>query len=276
MLLPRLQAPARAALHASRTTPAASIHASYNVLDVLRASIAASSPTLTSVRHASHQAQGRANGVKNGPGPRLGAKKTGEQYVVPGNIIFRQRGTKWFPGENCAMGRDHTIHATQPGYVKFYRDPYLHPKRQYIGVVFSRNDTLPRAPHAARRRRLGLIAVPRNTRSEQDSFASGATAAGDAAGVAADLGVSGTKPGQEITVRDVPKKQRGRIPASELTLRPGYMYREANWQIGRTAERAGIKTREFVPGDRFRAWKKRYAGVRRAAEKKQMARAGKK
>lgn len=81
MLLPRTQAPIRAALAASRTAQHASVSAaaSYNVLDVLRASLAAStsSPNLTFVRHASHQAQGRANGPKNGAGKRLGAKKTG-------------------------------------------------------------------------------------------------------------------------------------------------------------------------------------------------------
>lgn len=84
MLLPRTQAPLRAALAASssRTAHAAiSPAASLNVLDVLRASLAASSPNLTFVRHATHQAQGRANGPKNGPGKRLGAKKTGGTYI---------------------------------------------------------------------------------------------------------------------------------------------------------------------------------------------------
>merc|ERR1712072_1258269 len=42
-------------------------------------------------RNASHQAQGRANKAKQGPGKRLGAKKTAGQYVVPGNILFKQR-----------------------------------------------------------------------------------------------------------------------------------------------------------------------------------------
>lgn len=59
-------------------------------------------------RHASHQAQGRANGARDGPGKRLGAKKTAGQYVVPGNILYRQRGTLWFPGEGCSMVSPHT------------------------------------------------------------------------------------------------------------------------------------------------------------------------
>lgn len=44
------------------------------------------------VRHASHAAQGRANGPTDSAGRRLGAKKTASEYVVPGNIIFKQRG----------------------------------------------------------------------------------------------------------------------------------------------------------------------------------------
>jgi ribosomal protein L27 len=54
-------------------------------------------------RHASHQAQGRANKAADGAGKRLGAKKSGGEYVVPGNILFKQRGTLWFPGDNCSM-----------------------------------------------------------------------------------------------------------------------------------------------------------------------------
>jgi large subunit ribosomal protein L27 len=41
--------------------------------------------------------------------------------VIPGNIILRQRGTKWWPGENVGMGRDHTIFATVEGAVKFHK-----------------------------------------------------------------------------------------------------------------------------------------------------------
>lgn len=54
-------------------------------------------------RNASHAAQGRANKAKQGPGKRLGAKKSGGEYVVPGNILFKQRGTLWFPGDGCFM-----------------------------------------------------------------------------------------------------------------------------------------------------------------------------
>ena len=56
-----------------------------------------------------------------------------DQFVIPGNIIYKQRGSLWWPGENCIMGRDFTIHSMATGYVKYYRDPEKHPDRKYIG-----------------------------------------------------------------------------------------------------------------------------------------------
>lgn len=50
---------------------------------------------------------------------RLGVKKYGGEYVIPGNIIVRQRGTKFHPGANVGIGRDYTIFATEEGYVTF-------------------------------------------------------------------------------------------------------------------------------------------------------------
>ncbi len=50
---------------------------------------------------------------------RLGIKKFGGEYVIPGNIIVRQRGTKFHPGLNVGLGKDYTIFATEPGYVVF-------------------------------------------------------------------------------------------------------------------------------------------------------------
>jgi len=50
---------------------------------------------------------------------RLGVKKYGGELVKPGNIIVRQRGTQFHPGENVGMGKDYTIFATIDGYVKF-------------------------------------------------------------------------------------------------------------------------------------------------------------
>jgi large subunit ribosomal protein L27 len=61
---------------------------------------------------------------------RLGMKKFGGEFVIPGNIIVRQRGTKFHPGLNVGMGRDFTIFATTEGFVKFEKKR----GRQYIFV----------------------------------------------------------------------------------------------------------------------------------------------
>ncbi|RPI99306.1 MAG: 50S ribosomal protein L27 [Chloroflexi bacterium] len=50
---------------------------------------------------------------------RLGVKRFGGEYVIPGNIIVRQRGTKFRPGSNVGLGRDHTIFSKIEGYVVF-------------------------------------------------------------------------------------------------------------------------------------------------------------
>ena len=54
---------------------------------------------------------------------RLGIKKFGGEAVRSGNIIVRQRGTKFYPGINVGMGRDYTLFATAEGYVKFEAIP---------------------------------------------------------------------------------------------------------------------------------------------------------
>jgi len=72
---------------------------------------------------------------------------------------------------------------------------------------------------------------------------------------------------KESSIREVPRKK---TEERTLTLRPGYMYREANWEIGRAAERAGVKVKEFKPGDRFAAWRKTNERKARNAEKKGM------
>jgi large subunit ribosomal protein L27 len=61
-----------------------------------------------------------ANG-RDSPGQRLGLKVWGGQTVKSGSLILRQRGTRFYPGTNAALGRDHTIFATAPGRVAFTR-----------------------------------------------------------------------------------------------------------------------------------------------------------
>ena len=65
------------------------------------------------------KAGGSSRNGRDTAGRRLGIKKFGGEVVVPGNIIARQRGTKWHPGAGVGMGKDHTIFATVEGKVAF-------------------------------------------------------------------------------------------------------------------------------------------------------------
>ena len=67
------------------------------------------------------KAGGSSRNGRDSAGRRLGVKRFGGQIVVPGNIILRQRGTKFHPGTNTGMGKDHTIFATVEGKVTFHR-----------------------------------------------------------------------------------------------------------------------------------------------------------
>ncbi|MGI9374404.1 MAG: 50S ribosomal protein L27 [Hyphomicrobiales bacterium] len=67
------------------------------------------------------KAGGSSRNGRDSAGRRLGLKKFGGERVIPGNIIARQRGTKWHPGDNVGMGKDHTIFATAEGTVAFKR-----------------------------------------------------------------------------------------------------------------------------------------------------------
>ncbi len=65
------------------------------------------------------KAGGSSRNGRDSAGRRLGIKKFGGQIVFPGNIIARQRGTRWHPGEGVGMGKDHTIFALREGRVAF-------------------------------------------------------------------------------------------------------------------------------------------------------------
>jgi len=185
--------------------------------------------------------------------------------VIPGNIIFRQRGTAWFPGENCKFGRDHCIFATESGYVRYYKDPNLHPKRQYIGVALEKDHKLPYALTAPRRRRLNMVAVDNTlaSASGEQQLLLATTATPD---------LVSTNAAGAPDIRDSPRDKHSR----QLTMGKGYAFREANWQIGRAAERADVKVTEFVPGNRWAAWRKSQARIRANEEKKRLRSASKK
>jgi large subunit ribosomal protein L27 len=65
------------------------------------------------------KAGGSSRNGRDSESKRLGIKKFGDQLVVPGNIIARQRVTKWHPGTGVGIGTDHTIFATTAGRVQF-------------------------------------------------------------------------------------------------------------------------------------------------------------
>ncbi len=78
------------------------------------------------------KAGGSSRNGRDSAGRRLGVKKYGGEVVVPGNIIVRQRGTKFWPGEGVGMGKDHTIFATADGNVSFHKGLK---KRTFISIV---------------------------------------------------------------------------------------------------------------------------------------------
>jgi large subunit ribosomal protein L27 len=65
------------------------------------------------------KAGGSSRNGRDTAGRRLGVKKFGGEVVVAGNIIIRQRGTKWHPGTGVGLGKDHTIYALVDGNVSF-------------------------------------------------------------------------------------------------------------------------------------------------------------
>jgi large subunit ribosomal protein L27 len=65
------------------------------------------------------KAGGSSRNGRDSAGRRLGVKLYGGETAIPGNIIVRQRGTTWFPGQGVGMGTDHTIFATVEGKVTF-------------------------------------------------------------------------------------------------------------------------------------------------------------
>lgn len=65
------------------------------------------------------KAGGSSRNGRDSNAQRLGVKKFGGEHVISGNIIVRQRGTKWHPGTGVGLGKDHTIFAIEDGQVQF-------------------------------------------------------------------------------------------------------------------------------------------------------------
>lgn len=159
-----------------------------------------------SVRTATKRAGGTVRNHGGSPGKRLGLKKFSgtsfpliflhsfdptlhlDQHVIPGNIIVRQRGTQFHPGQNVfnlslpimncplftflqvRMGRDHTIYATTPGFVRFYKQKWLRGDRKFVGVVLHRGEKLPRDETVlGRSRYFGLVDLAALSKSSPSS-----------------------------------------------------------------------------------------------------------
>ena len=80
---------------------------------------------------ATKKAGGSSRNGRDSAGRRLGVKKFGGQIVISGNIIVRQRGTKFHPGSNVGIGKDHTLFATSDGKVAFKKTR----TRTFVSVV---------------------------------------------------------------------------------------------------------------------------------------------
>ncbi|AGA65198.1 LSU ribosomal protein L27p [Liberibacter crescens BT-1] len=81
---------------------------------------------------AQKKAGGSSQNGRDSQSKRLGVKKFGSEAVIAGNIIVRQRGTRFHPGNNVGMGKDHTLFALVNGNVKFSKRSQ---GRSYVSIL---------------------------------------------------------------------------------------------------------------------------------------------
>lgn len=119
------------------------------------------------VRTATKRVSGSKTNKNDSAGRRLGPKVYEGHLVKPGQIIMRQRGTRIHPGENVGIGKDHTIFALEPGYVRFYYTPF-HPLRKYVGIALKRTLSLPTPHFLPRIRRFGYEVIEDSSEAEKE------------------------------------------------------------------------------------------------------------
>ena len=85
------------------------------------------------------KAGGSSRNGRDSAGRRLGVKRFGDEQVIAGNIIVRQRGTKWHPGVNVGMGKDHTLFALTDGRVRFLTKA----GRAFVSIVPAQEAAVP-------------------------------------------------------------------------------------------------------------------------------------
>eukprot|EP00474_Spongospora_subterranea_P001784 CRZ02242.1 hypothetical protein [Spongospora subterranea] len=121
------------------------------------------SATVQFVRWATKKAAGSTKNGRDSPGQRLGLKKSGGQSVFTGQIIARQRGTKWRCGPGVGIGRDQTLFAKTDGELKFSYHPHL--KKTWASVEpFTDAGGLTKLTKAAAARR--AVAVAKQAKAE--------------------------------------------------------------------------------------------------------------
>ncbi|KAI5959752.1 MRPL2 [Candida pseudojiufengensis] len=122
---------------------------------------------LIQIRTATKRVSGSKTSNKDSAGRRLGPKVNEGHFVKPGQIIMRQRGTRIHPGDNVKIGVDHTIYAIEPGYIRFYYDPF-HPTRKYVGVSLKKDMKLPKDHFEPRLRRFGYKQILNKKKASEE------------------------------------------------------------------------------------------------------------
>mmetsp|Transcript_8719 Transcript_8719/g.10995 ORF Transcript_8719/g.10995 Transcript_8719/m.10995 type:complete len:114 (+) Transcript_8719:74-415(+) len=89
---------------------------------------------LNQVRTATKKAGGSSSNGRDSAGRRLGVKAHNDTRVNAGSILIRQRGKKWYPGENVGMGKDHTLFAKMDGFVAFTNHAYKN-RKKVVNIV---------------------------------------------------------------------------------------------------------------------------------------------
>lgn len=114
-----------------------------------------------------------------------------------------------------------------------------------------------------------MVAVARPVSATQTTTAA---VEGGELGILGAVAAAAAAAEQGLSKREVKeasrKKASGRVSGAELAMRPGYAYRESNFSIGKTAERAGVRAKMFEKGDRFLAWRRKNVRKARNAEKR--------
>ena len=121
-------------VNALRRGHLATTTSSYQFVKVFEPIFLSNNSLLQQTRLATKKAGGSTKNGRDSNPKYLGVKKFGGHKVVSGNIIIRQRGQKYKPGSNTGLGKDHTIYALSPGFVKF---TYCYQRRRQVVSVVS-------------------------------------------------------------------------------------------------------------------------------------------